>query len=188
LDAIWIAAARSTGLTVGRSSEVFAATDGRGELLLGEASTLDADDALAQMIFHEICHWIVEGRGSFHSVDWGLSNAENEEDVSREHAGLRVQAYLAGLYGLRTFLAPTTKFRSFYDALPQEPIEGEGSDVRLAREGLIRAEISPWSPHLERALGATRRIVFATRQALLDLTSPDVQLLYFSEDEALRPR
>ncbi|NLY95693.1 MAG: YkgJ family cysteine cluster protein, partial [Myxococcales bacterium] len=56
LDAIWLAVARAFGLRVERSDEVYASTDGEGTLTLGTRETLDPDDCLAQMIFHELCH------------------------------------------------------------------------------------------------------------------------------------
>ena len=33
--------------------------------MIGTADTLDADDSLAQMIFHELCHSLVQGEDSF---------------------------------------------------------------------------------------------------------------------------
>ena len=56
LDHIWINTAAHIGLTIHRSDEAFAFADGRGNLFIGSPETLDADDCLAQMIFHEICH------------------------------------------------------------------------------------------------------------------------------------
>ncbi len=159
LDAIWIATADRIGLRIDRSEEVWASTDGRGTLTLGTKSTLDADDCLAQMIFHELCHSLVEGREAFEHPDWGLEN-EGERDLVREHACLRTQAFLAGRYGLRFLLAPTTDHRAFYDAL-LDPLEGRDPSVALARIAVHRAERDPWAPHLFDALSATSRIAMA---------------------------
>lgn len=164
LDAVWLAAAARVGLGVVRSSEVYASTDGRGTLAIGSDDTLDPDDCLAQMILHELCHSLVQGPGSFAKPDFGLDN-ESDRDAVREHACLRVQASLAAAHGLRTFLAPTTDFRAFYDALGDDALAGAADDpsIPLARDALRRATEPPWAPHLERALSATAAIVEAAR-------------------------
>ena len=64
LDAVWLGAASALGLTVERVPDAYASTDGQGKLFIGTDDTLDADDCLAQMILHEICHWLVMGSGS----------------------------------------------------------------------------------------------------------------------------
>ena len=163
IDAIWLAAARGVGFEVRRSSEVFASVDGAGVLTLGSVDTLDADDCLGQMIFHELCHSLVAGEGGLHRPDWGLPTW-NEDlsavDTTYEHAALRLQARLAGVHGLRAVLAPTTDFRAYYDALPQDPLEPtEDPALPLAREALARASRPPWAPHVDAALVATSRVV-----------------------------
>ena len=60
LDAIWTSALRRIGFGLRRSAEVFASVQD-GVLLLGVPKTLDADDCLAQMILHELCHSLVQG-------------------------------------------------------------------------------------------------------------------------------
>ncbi|MEP7112338.1 MAG: YkgJ family cysteine cluster protein, partial [Ilumatobacteraceae bacterium] len=60
-----------------------------GTLLIGTDETLDADDSLAQMIFHEICHAIVAGPENFGSTDWGL---DNNNAVERSHCASGVKA------------------------------------------------------------------------------------------------
>lgn len=178
LDAVWRGAAARMGLRVVRSSDAYASTDGRGELLIGAPATLDADDCLAQMVFHEICHWLVEGPEARQRVDWGLDNLGTRDEV-REHACLRLQAALSARHGLRRTLAPTTDHRAFYDALPADPLAAQGPSVALARAALARAAGPPWAPHLERALDATRRIVVLAAElgprepdALLRTVSP----------------
>jgi hypothetical protein len=80
--------------------------------------------------------------------------------VPREHACLRLQAHLAGGYGLRGFLAPTTDFRTFYDALPGDPLTPRRApDVILAILGAQRSDQAPWSPHLLTALAASGDLV-----------------------------
>ena len=92
-----------------RTPDAYAATDGRGTLAIGSIETLDADDSLAQMIFHELCHSLVEGEESFARADWGMDNTGPDHDW-REHACLRVQWVLTGRHGLRAVFAPTTEF------------------------------------------------------------------------------
>ncbi len=157
LDQIWLAAAARIGLRIERTDAAYAATDGAGTLAIGRGD-LDPDDCLAQMIFHELCHSLVQGEDSFHRSDWGLDN-ETDRDVPREHACLRLQATLAGQLGLRRVLAPTTDFRPFYDALPADPLEPRRDpEVALAIAGLQRAGKPPWAPHLQAALEATAAI------------------------------
>lgn len=161
LDRVWLSCAARVGLSVVRSAEVYASTDGRGTLALGVPETLDPDDCLAQMIFHELCHSLVEGAESFGRPDWGLDNV-TDRDVVREEACLRTQAFLAWRHGLRRVLAPTTDFRAFYDALPVDPLSpADHPAVALARRAIRRAEGPPWAPHLEAALSATAQVVRA---------------------------
>jgi hypothetical protein len=127
-------------------------------LLLGETKSLDPDDSIAQMVFHELCHSLVEGDAAFERRDWGLDN-EGARDEPRERACLRVQAVLAARYGLRRVMAPTTDFRAFYDALPPDPLTPRTDPtVVLAIRGLHRVDDGPWGPHLSAALTATRAI------------------------------
>src|SRR3990170_1447195 len=135
LDQIWLSAARRIGLRTERSDHAYAATDGAGTLAIARTA-LDADDCLAQMVFHEICHSLIEGEESFTRADWGLGS-DSDRDAPREHACLRLQAVLAGQVGLRRLLAPTTDFRAFYDALPADPLAPRHHpEVALAIAGL----------------------------------------------------
>jgi hypothetical protein len=179
LDAVWLRAATDVGLHVVRAPDAFASTDGQGQLLLGTPETLDADDCLAQMIFHELCHALVQGPASFAEVDWGLDN-ETERDVVREHACLRVQAALLAPLDLRVAFAPTTDFRVWYDALPDDPLEGPPDDasIPLAKEALARVDTPPWAPHLRRALDASARIVAAVRDAGGDVLTGELPPLW----------
>jgi Fe-S-cluster containining protein len=161
LDRIWLSTARAIGLRVERTADTYASTPGNGVLLLAERAHLDPDDSLAQMILHEICHSLVEGKEKFEQRDWGLDN-ETERDVPREHACLRLQAALADGFGLRRLLAPTTDYRAYYDALPDDPFSPRyDPTTALAIAGRRRAEESPWAPHLMSALAATRAVADA---------------------------
>jgi hypothetical protein len=162
LDRIWLSAAAAIGLRVERTPDAYASTSGDGTLMLATGPHLDPDDSLAQMILHELCHSLIEGQAAFERRDWGLDN-ETERDVPREQACLRLQASLAGAHGLRRFLAPTTDFRAFYDALPEDPfVPRWDPTTALAISGRQRADRKPWAPHLGRALAATRTVVEAT--------------------------
>ena len=161
LDRIWLSAADAIGLRVQRTPDTYASTPGDGMLLLAERPHLDADDSLAQMILHELCHSLIEGREAFERRDWGLDN-ETERDVPRERACLRLQAALAGLFGLRRVLAPTTDYRAFYDTLPDDPFSPRLDPTTiLAISGRRRADGPPWAPHLMQALAATRAVAEA---------------------------
>ena len=164
LDRIWISCAEKVGLRVVRDPGAFATTDGAGTLAIATKEGLDADDCLAQMIFHELCHSLVQGPRSLLQRDWGLDN-ETERDEVREHACLRVQALLLRPLGLRRALGPTTDFRAYYDALPPDPMEGSDASVALARAAASRVTQAPWSPHLEAALRATAAIADQVRAA-----------------------
>ena len=164
LDAIWLTVANRIGFRVERSPEVFASTDGKGIMTIGAPSTLDPDDCLAQMILHELCHSLIEGEGSIGVPDFGLDN-ESEGDVVREHACLRLQAWLSGKYGLRGALAPTTDFRTYYDELPEDPFADEGDPATgAAKLGAARSEKAPWAPHLPEGLEATAKILEVVSQ------------------------
>ncbi len=158
LDAIWLTVAERVGFRVERSSEVYASTDGRGTMVIGAPDTLDPDDCLAQLILHELCHSMSEGAESLRVPDFGLDN-ETRLDAVREHACLRLQAWLTDKHGLRSVLAPTTEFRRYYEELPENPLEGDDPAAVRARRGAQRATERPWAPHLEEGLRATARVV-----------------------------
>jgi hypothetical protein len=158
LAEVWLGAARRIGLGVVRTADAYAATDGHGTLAIGTDASLDPDDSLAQMIFHELCHSLVEGEAAFARPDWGMDNTGPDHDW-REHACLRVQWVLAGRHGLRAVLAPTTEFRAFWDRLSGDVLADRGDpSVPAAITGLGRAAQSPWSPALGEALVATAQI------------------------------
>src|SRR4051812_28829652 len=112
IEAIWITAAARIGFRVERTNDAYASSDGRGTIVIGTGALLDADDAVAQLVFHEICHAITEAPRGLPLPDWGLENADGR-DVVREHACLRLQAHLADRHGLRALMAPTTEYRAY---------------------------------------------------------------------------
>jgi len=185
---VWLSAARRIGLRVVRTPDAYAASDGRGTLSIGDDATLDKDDSLAQMIFHELCHSLVEGEDSFRVPDWGMDMTEyagTSEDW-REHACLRLQWVLTGRHGLRALFAPTTEFRTtFWDQLSGDVLtDRTDRSTQAAIAGLRRVEHPPWSPALTEALVATSRIaVEAGRHA----TEPDVLWHRIAEPRAAHP-
>ncbi len=172
LELIWLALAHRYGLTVRRSPLVYATTDGEGGLTLATPDGFDPDDTVAQMIFHEICHWVVNGAASFHEPDWGF---ELDWEVDwREYACQRVQAALAKAHGLESLLASTGTYRAYYDAVVHAPLlpldDGpeEARIVREARRALEQVQGPPWAPHLEEALRATATLQETIRPFLAD--------------------
>lgn len=167
---VWLGAARRIGLRVVRTADAYAHSDGRGTLAIAVDSELDVDDSLGQMIFHELCHSLVEGEDSFTAPDWGMDNTGPEHDY-REHACLRVQWVLTGRHGLRTVFAPTTDFRAFWNTLSGDVLaDRTDPSVQLAIAALRRATKPPWGPAFDEALVASGRIAaltapFSTRPA-----------------------
>jgi hypothetical protein len=155
VERVWIDAAARLGLRVVRTTGAYATSDGRGTIAIGVGEALDVDDAVAQLVFHELCHAITQGSGAAALPDWGLDNT-GPRDVVREHACLRLQAHLADAHGLRALMAPTTEYRAYHDALPGAPLEdGDDPAIPIAREAAARAAAPPWRDPLEDALAAT---------------------------------
>jgi hypothetical protein len=155
IEALWVAAAARLGFQIVRTGHAYASSDGRGTISIGVGEVLDADDAVAQLVFHELCHAITQGEGALALPDWGLDNT-GPRDVVREHACLRLQAHLADPHRLRELMAPTTEYRAYHDGLPEAPLaDGDDPAIPIAREAAERAGRSPWREPLDEALGAT---------------------------------
>ncbi len=168
LSLVWIHAAERMGMRIERSAEVNASWNGDGVLTIGASETLDPDDCLAQMILHEICHALCEGPESIYRLDWGLESSDPTK-VSHEHACLRLQAALADQYGMRSFFAATTMFRSYYERLPAEPLAaGDDAAIAQAKAGWDRAYGGPWAAALLEALQRTAQISRALRGITTD--------------------
>jgi hypothetical protein len=161
LEVLWVETARQLGMTIERDNSVFASWNGRGVMTIGVSESLDPDDSLAQMIFHEICHGLVEGPEAFDKPDWGLQ-IDNPAHRVREHACLRLQAALADRHGLRELLAATTNFRKYYDTLSEDPLDSNNDPAaQIARQGWDRAANGAWSGPLNHALRMTAQIAAA---------------------------
>ena len=117
IEVIWLHCLKQLGWCLSRSSEVFASWDGKVTLTIGLAGDLDSDDSLAQLILHELCHALIEGKRAWSKVDWGLDNIDQQHLVN-ELACHRLQAALADQVGLRSFFAVTTDWRPYYEQIP----------------------------------------------------------------------
>ncbi len=163
VDQIWLCCARRLGMTVRRSDEVFASWDGVDTLTISTPDGFDPDDSLAQMIFHELCHALVEAPEGMTKTDWGLENID-QRDLVREHACHRLQAAVLAPHGLRTLLGPTTDHRPYYDDLPPDPLaDGEDPAIGIARQGYRNAIGGDWSGVVAEALAATAAVAVAVR-------------------------
>jgi hypothetical protein len=151
------------GLEVRRSVEAYASYDGKGTLTISVADDFDADDCVAQMIFHEICHWLVSGIRARDLPDWGLSNTSNR-DLVYEYSCHRLQAALSAPFGLRAFMAVTTNWRPYWDALPDDPLrDGDDPAIAIAQAGFELAQKSLFESVLKRSLSATAAIADVVR-------------------------
>lgn len=164
LDLIWLRCARTLGIEVVRSDSVYASFDGKSQLTLSTREHFDADDSLAQLIFHELCHALVAGPRRMKRVDWGMENVD-QRDLLEEHACHRLQAALADRHGLRALFAVTTEHRSYWDKLPVDPLAlGEDPAIGLARDANDRASREPWASALTLALTQTASIAALLRE------------------------
>lgn len=162
LEVIWVGVAALCGFRVVRRGDVYASFDGQGTIALAERIDLDPDDSVAQMVLHELCHALVQGPEQQGRVDWGLS--VEGLDALEEHACHRLQAALADPHRLRAFLAVTTDWRPYWDALPADPLADDGDPaVALARPAWERATQGPWAAHLQAGLTATAAIAAILR-------------------------
>lgn len=156
LDAVWIDAAAKLGIPVERGGEAYVHYDGARLHIAGDEH-LDADDTVAQLVLHELCHALVAGPDGRGVPDWGMDNTER--DRLPEDAAVRLQAHLLGAYGLRGVLFPTTPVRVFFDALPGDAFStGDEESMRLGRVAALRAAAKPVGPVLREALEESARI------------------------------
>lgn len=149
LDRIWIEAAAELGVPVARGGEAYVHWDGRC-LHLADDPHLDADDTVAQLILHELCHALTQGEALRATPDWGLDNTSDDDAVA-ERACLRLQAHLLGGHGLRAFLYPTTVVQPFYLGLPLDALRSDHDPPSLPRAR--RAALAAARPPFARVLG-----------------------------------
>ena len=67
---VWTACAEAVGFRSVRTPDAYASTDGKGRLFIAVDGMFDPDDSLAQMIFHELWHALVEGEDGEKNEDW----------------------------------------------------------------------------------------------------------------------
>jgi hypothetical protein len=146
LDAIWIEAAQKLEVPVVRGGDAYVHWDTRARHIASDEH-LDHDDTVAQLILHELCHWITQGVSARDQLDWGLDNTD-DRDHGRELSCLRFQAHLVGGYGLRKILFPTTPDRSFFESLPENALAADP----LAHQAASRAARAPFANVLREAL------------------------------------
>jgi hypothetical protein len=154
IERIWIQAAARVGFRVERTQDAYATSDGGGLVAIGADETLDRDDSVAQLVFHELCHALVQGEENLGRPDWGLDNT-SDRDLVAEHACLRLQAHLADAHALRALMTPTTISRAYYVELPANPLAGGDEACRLADRGARWSRTAPWREALDQALGDT---------------------------------
>jgi Fe-S-cluster containining protein len=177
LDLIWLECARRCGFTIARSPEVYASFDGHRTIHLSTDDDFDADDSLAQLILHELCHALVSAPDGLALEDWGLDNT-TDRDLVKEHATHRLQAHLADRWGLRAFFAVTTTWRPYWDRLPRDPLaDGDDPAIDLARAARTRADEDPFASALRRAFAKTIALADLVREG----ASPDSLWLRVSE-------
>jgi hypothetical protein len=161
-ELLWLSTAQRLGLHIRRSPLVFSATDGSGRLQLSTRDDLDPDDSLAQMLLHEICHWCTNGLETMNDRDWGF-DLDGPTDP-REHAALRLQAWLADQVELRAMFGPTGIYRQYYNQIPSDPTqpidesEWETTVCTYAKSAIERIQHDPWHPHVLEAMHTTARL------------------------------
>lgn len=162
LARVWIACAERVGFRIRRTPDAYASTDGQGTILVATDEMFDPDDSLAQMILHELCHALVEGEAGETRLDWGLGYRLGG-DPWREHACLRLQAWLSDSFGLRGFFAPTTDFRvSFWNALPADPFEASPEAGGRRERSCVAGRLAAWRASQPRWAGPLREALAAS--------------------------
>lgn len=156
ITALWISVAAEAGWQVIRTTSAYASSDGAGRISIGVDEALDADDAPAQLIFHELCHALTQGPGAWSRPDWGLSNTD-ARDVVAEHACLCVHVLLTSPFALRAAMAPTTEYRGYHDGLDPEILaSSEEPAPARARAALALPGNARLRDGIVRGLAATR--------------------------------
>lgn len=164
LDVLWSQLLEDLGFQLRRSDDAYASFDGERTLTICTPQAFDADDCLAQMILHELCHALVGQEASRTKEDWGLAS-QGDANLDEEYAVHRLQATFAARYGLRQFMAVTTEWRPHYDAMGPDPLRGPGRPEELARRGLAQARAWNWEAKIDAVLKTTAQWGDALRPA-----------------------
>lgn len=164
-DQIWISAAAQLGIEVVRGGDSYVHFDG-ARLHIATDEHLDADDTVAQLIFHELCHALVQGPANRHLPDWGLDQTSGRDEV-KELGALRLQAHFSRFYGLRKVFFPTTVWRAFFEALPLDALRPPGEEsCELARKAALWSAKEPWQSAIRGGLEASARRLGGARHPL----------------------
>lgn len=155
-DALWISLLQQAGFRLVRRSTSYVWYDGAGEVAVAPDDELDADDTLAQILLHELVHFLVQGEASRTQPDWGLDNL-SDRDAYLEEAALLLQQRILRAFALEDVLVPTTDFRSYY--LAEAAAEGRADRLAAAESGWSRWQAWEHRPQAEAALAATRAAV-----------------------------
>lgn len=165
LDAAWTGFLTKRGARIERTDECFVAWLGASHtLLIAHDDDLDADDTLAQIILHELCHHLVEGDESWDQDDWGLNN-QTDDHLYREYAALRLQSAILATPRMRAFLQPTTDHRWFYESLGDDPLRDriesidDDQSVEAAMRGWTRWIEWPYRDELQALLGVSEALL-----------------------------
>jgi Putative zinc- or iron-chelating domain len=162
IDRIWVDVAQRCGYRVERGEAAYATTDGRGTILIGTRAVLDADDCLAQLVFHELCHALVQGEANWRVADWGLDNTTDRDD-DKEAACLRLQAHWSARHGLRDEMTPTTPWKTYYAALPADVLfpdsTADEEPCRLASAAISLAARTGVDAAVDAGLAATAALL-----------------------------
>ena len=115
-------------------------------------------------------HWCTNGIDTKH-VRTGAALVGPTDP--REHAALRLQAWLADAADLRAFFGPTGIYRQYYERIPEDPTQPidesawEAHVCALAVAAIARVQAPPFAPHVQEAIQATARL----RQTVDDFVS-----------------
>lgn len=153
VDGLWVGLLEEAGFRLARRSTSYVWYDGAGEVAVAPDDELDADDTLAQIILHELVHFLVQGEAARNEPDWGLDNL-TDRDAYLEEAALVMQRRLLAVWGLESVLVPTTDFRPYY--LEQAASEQRADRIEAAEKGWQRWLAWPHRRSAEEALEATK--------------------------------
>ena len=118
--------------------------------------TLDADDAFAQLVFHELCHAITEGEGAVASPDWGLDNSAGASSCASTPVSGSARTWRSASGCGRRWRRPPNIAR-YYDALAARSAgadAGSGDRDRRSRRA-FGSTLRPGARPIEEALAAT---------------------------------
>jgi hypothetical protein len=163
IDEIWRrAAARSASLDA--HDDAYATSDGRGGIAIGATDTLDDDDALAQLVFHELCHAITEGE----TRCGRRTGASTTSRARGARARVPARAGAPGRsFGLRAVDGADDAVPRVLRGAAGDPLASTPGDRRGGRRGAAAAcarfDASAWRAPIEQALAETAAAIGVAR-------------------------